>query len=164
MPCQRNQELGAGIVFQLTGTIGVADIVYIRPKLADQGQAVWYYPTGRAGPNCPKYWFRYVKYKVINTKCSLSHGFVMVQKLKCRKIQEFRHVNSLRSVAVGFLGAAIGPLIGQLDCDRTAISAIGELRSDRYCSMTSTSEGCDWTLRSDRAIGPSVVALGSQRH
>ena len=109
---------GAGVVLQLTGTIPLADIVYMRPRLADQGQAVRYYPNGRAGPNCPKYWFRYVKYNVINTNCSLSHGFVMVQQLKCCKIHDFRHVNSLRSVAIGFLGAAIGPLIARSDCDR----------------------------------------------
>ena len=123
------------------------------PKLADQGQTARYYPTGRSGPDWPKYCFRYVKYNVINTNCSLSHGFVMVQKLKCRKIQDFRHVNSLRSVAIGFLGAAIGPLIARSDCDRcdqcdrrTAIGSVklhdvcvGRLRSDfaiRLCDRT----------------------------
>ena len=148
MPCHRNRELGAGLALQLTGTIPLADIVYIRPKLADQGQAVWYYPTGRAGPNCPKYWFRYVKHNVINTNCSLSHGFVMVQKLKCCKIQNFRHVNSLRSVAIGFLGAAIGPLIARSDCDRCD-------QCDRRTAIGSVKfhDVCVEKLRSDFAIG-----------
>ena len=143
------------------------------------GRSCVHWPqTGRSGPSCQvlSHWqsgakvlqktVPIVKYNVINTNCSLSHGFVMVQKLKCCKIHDFRHVNSLRSVAIGFLGAAIGPLIARSDCDRcdqcdrrTAIGSVklhdvcvGMLRSDFAIGF------CDRTAI-DRAIGPSAIGL-----
>ena len=143
MPPQSRVQVGILLYcaeLQLTGIIPVADLGYSRPKPSDQGQTARYYPTGRLGPSCLKSCFRYVKYNAINTNCSLSHGFVMVQKLKCCKIHDVRHVYALRSVAIVFLGAAIGPLITRSDCDRCdqcdRRAAIGLVKFHDVCVRT----------------------------